>query len=381
VLRAYLADRTLTDAQREVIDAIRRCKRVRKAYGTFVKPLIVATGTDWGPFDETIDMSQWPPQKHAMANGRHEDPRLCVWPDGRLRVGWNAHVTTVGRLSCGGSPSRYNLQTVPASLRDMFVASPGHVFVGADLDQVHLRIIASRWHVPSLLADFAEGRDPHATFAATVFGDKFTSAKGQPCEANGWRFGGLAKALRNLGKTLRYTGAYGAGVPTIYRTMTRAEDENGHLLNRDLKLREVRIMHQEWMESEPEWALGWNAEMSSYDANGYLASPIMGRRCDFEDGDAKGDLKTKVSNYATLSGEADVMVPMTYELSQRVPWGYAGADTGLVGQFHDAMLVECPVDDAERVKTILEGAMNTTVPGWVVPITAGAEIGHRWSDV
>lgn len=261
----------------------------------------------------------------------------------------------------------------------MFIPSPGNVFVGADLDQVHLRIIASRWNVRNLLQDFRLGRDPHATFAQTVFGDRFTKADGYP--EPGGKFKGMAKALRNLGKTLRYTGAYGASVGTIYKTMTRAEDEKGHLLNRNLRQRDVQAMYSQWMDAEPEWANGWNAEMQAYRANNYLESPILRRRCDFADGDAATDLKTKVNNYCTLAGEADVMVPMTVELCERVPWGYAGANTGLVGQFHDAFLIECPASDAERVRVLMEEVMNVKIPGWTVPITAEAEIGKTWSEV
>ena len=383
ILRAHLADNRLSDTQRDVIDAIRRCKRARKARATFVDSLLLGVGHLWGPPDQRMGANlQWPPPKREIWHSgdvRHEDPRLCVWPDGRLRVSWNAHVTTVGRLSCGGMPSRYNLQTVPAALRDMFVPAPGHVFVGADLDQVHLRIIASRWNVRNLLEDFRLGRDPHATFAATVFGDRFTGADGYP--EPGGKFKGMAKALRNLGKTLRYTGAYGASVSTIYKTMTRAEDDKGRLLNRNLRQRDVQAMYSQWMEEEPEWADGWSSEMQSYRVNSFLESPLLRRRCDFADGDAASDLTTKVNNYCTLSGEADVMVPMTAEIAERIPWGYAGPNTGLVGQFHDAFLIECPEHDANRVRGVLQDVMNTKIAGWSVPITAEAEIGTRWSDV
>ena len=75
------------------------------------------------------------------------------------------------------------------------------------------------------------------------------------------------------------------------------------------------------------------------------------------------------------------MVPMTVELCERVPWGYAGANTGLVGQFHDAFLIECPASDAERVRVLMEEIMNVKIPGWTVPITAEAEIGKAWSEV
>ena len=75
------------------------------------------------------------------------------------------------------------------------------------------------------------------------------------------------------------------------------------------------------------------------------------------------------------------MVPMTAEIAERIPWGYAGPNTGLVGQFHDAFLIECPEHDAERVRGVLEDVMNVQIPEWNVPITAEAEIGMKWSDV
>ena len=78
---------------------------------------------------------------------------LQVGTDGRVHATWNPHSVVSGRLSCSGP----NLQTIPDkkqdadSLRSMFVAAPGCVLVGADYDQLHMRIIAVRAPVPAWL--------------------------------------------------------------------------------------------------------------------------------------------------------------------------------------------------------------------------------------
>ena len=346
ILRAYMADLTLSPEQHCVIHAIRRVKKIGKLLGSFVRKL--------APWSAEND-----PNK-----------RLAVWPDGRLRVNWNAHGTNVGRLSSGGRPSKINLQTIPTSLRDIFVPEDGHVFVGADLASVHLRIIANLWRIPSLLDDYRYDRDPHVTLARIIY-EGFDAVPGAPCDANNNEWSGQAKVLRNTAKSLRYAGAYGALVPTIHATMTRAEDEHGNLRNRTMTVAQVQGYYERWMGTEPEWKRAWDAERALYRANGFTATPILGRRADFADGEDPN----AIINYRIIATEGDLMGTSTVRVRNRVLPHAWGKNTGLVAQIHDQIVLEVPIHRAKEAKEMLEAEMNVQPAGWEIPITADGKIG------
>jgi len=347
LLRAYMADMTLSPEQHAIIHAIRRAKK-RLKMRTFIRKL-----------------RPWTPETPLDA--------IAVWPDGRLRVGYAVHTTGVGRLSSGGRPSRFNFQTNPGEIKDCFIPEEGHYFVGADLAAIHLVIIANLWHIPSLLDDFANGRDPHATLARIIFED-FEQQDGHPSAANNHEWTGTASKSRGVSKSLRYAGAYGAAVPTIHATMTRREDDKGNLVLRTLTVAQVRAYYERWMGNEPEWKRAWDREILMFKQNGYLCSPILGRRADFTDG-FEGDIKNALINYRIISGEGDIMGPATVRVNNRIPRGAWGAHTGLVTQIHDQLVVEVPEHKAKEARAILEEEMNVRVPGWAIPIRADGKIG------
>lgn len=113
-----------------------------------------------------------------------------------------------------------NSQNFPKGLRGLVVASPGCVLVGADADQLELRIAAAHWQVPLYLRAFMDGKDPHSMTAYTVFGDAFLAEAGltkdqfeRPgpfvgkCYDNGSFDGDKApdaKKMRDLSKAIQY---------------------------------------------------------------------------------------------------------------------------------------------------------------------------------
>ncbi len=183
VLRGHLAGGRLTPDQEAFIRELRLYRREKnKILGTVLLPLNLAA---------------------------YDPNKGLVWhSDGRIRSTWNAHVTAPGRLSSSGP----NLQNIGSrkgqgKLKTLFAAEPGHLLVGADLDQAHLRITANYWKIPLLLECFTEGKDPHNTLAYNVFGQKFKNADGWG--PDGFSLykkppGGMAKAMRDVMKTFRY---------------------------------------------------------------------------------------------------------------------------------------------------------------------------------
>jgi DNA polymerase I-like protein with 3'-5' exonuclease and polymerase domains len=82
-----------------------------------------------------------------------------------------------GRMSC----REPNVQQVPSRseegkrIREMFVASPGHLLIVSDLSQIELRVLAHFTRDKGLLRAYREGLDLHAVTAERVFGKDFTA--------------------------------------------------------------------------------------------------------------------------------------------------------------------------------------------------------------
>jgi DNA polymerase I-like protein with 3'-5' exonuclease and polymerase domains len=111
----------------------------------------------------------------------------------RIHTSFKQHGTVTGRLS-SASP---NLQQLPrgSTIRNLFVAGPGHVLIVADYDQIELRCAAYESGDREMARVFREGHDIHAQAAAAMFN--------LPVEE-------ITEELRQVGKTQNFGTLYGA---------------------------------------------------------------------------------------------------------------------------------------------------------------------------
>jgi hypothetical protein len=320
--------------------------------------------------------------------------------DGRIRATWNAHVTAVGRLSC----SQPNLQNQGSRrglsiTKEIFTAGPGHILIGADLDQAHLRIIANYWGVKRLLSCFLEGFDPHCTLAFDIFGDRFKNAagwgekgfnlKGKPKDKTS-----PASSMREITKTFRYASAYWAEVPTVWGVLTSTENADGTLPYIKMTPAQVNVFNRVLHTAEPDWRQSWAAMVRLYDVQGYLKEPVMGRRS----GVLSDGKKQEVVNYPILAAEASLMRIAEERVMRAFPHQFAGPGTGMIHQCHDSICVEVPLPkgfdpfwkpkkgeplppELERQRLKLEECMTLRIPGWPVVISAEADVGRTLADV
>lgn len=99
---------------------------------------------------------------------RYLNPNI-VDVDGRIRCNWNLAGTKNGRLST--TKPWWNgvaVQTFPYEDRDVFIADPGHVFVGWDLAQAEARVVAHLTNDWDLLEDLERGVDIHTKLASEL---------------------------------------------------------------------------------------------------------------------------------------------------------------------------------------------------------------------
>lgn len=370
VLRGHLAGGRLSKEQEAFIRELRLYRREKnKILGTVLLPLNLTA---------------------------HDPKKGIIWHhDGRVRSTWNAHVTAPGRLSSSGP----NLQNIGSrkgqgKLKTLFAAQPGHLLVGADLDQAHLRIIANYWKIPTLIEGFLEGKDPHNSLALALFGDKFKNADGWG--PDGFSLSrkpgsGMAKAMRDISKTFRYAAAYAADPTTIWQVLTSTEADSGEMPYLHMTTREVRHFHETWLKTEPEWLSAWDAMQSIYKHQGYMEEPVFGRRS----GSLSDGKKQEVVNFPILAAEASCIRVAEQHIIHAFPWDL-DQKLGLIHQCHDSVAIEIeappglenwkPVKgealppELERQRRLLEECMTVRVPGWDIPMTSEASVGRNLKE-
>lgn len=409
VLRSLLTLQHLTDEQRNFVLKLRRYRKAQKLLGTYVvklRPSTMQAELGWDD-DEDFEDAELR-KKYGIDRTGIVDPRT-----GRMHPGYNAHVAVTGRLS---SSKPINAQNFPKGLRAMVTAAPGNVLIGADADQLELRIAAALWGAKRYLRAFDVNADPHSSTALACFGERFRKATGFP--GGKWdgdlfipdgtgKWSGEAKTFRDLAKRVQYASQYMATVETVHRVICQTETDNGDgttsLPYLHLTLREVREMHQAWLDGCPEFPMGWEREIGEWRKQNYLMEPITGRRRDFLDGENPNELV----NFKIQGGAAGLMNKAIIELADRVPVFKWGRGTGIINQCHDALVLEVPADGAElrkknnpetgkeesfwhvpegsipwKVMQDLNECMNQVHPALPgVRITAAADIGLSWKEV
>lgn len=399
VLRALLTDPEVPTEKRDIIKLIRYYRKVQKVLGTYVckiRPWNMAADLGWDEEEEWVDKETR--EKYGEVKRGIVDPR-----SGRMHPGWSASVAVTGRLS---SSRPINAMNFPSSLRGMINAAPGNVLVGADSEQIEVRIAASLWDVELYLNAFGEGKDVHSMNAYTIFGDAFCSAAGiepgaflkpgmligKSWDEKGTFCGkGEAKALRSLGKAVFLASQYMAGVEKatqmIRRTEVAAKDPTTGDTATDgttdlpyalLPVRKVREMRERWLKGVPQYEKGWNKEIAEWNHQGYLAEPVLGRRRDFLDGENPNELV----NYKIQSSAAAIISTSMLQIYEQIPEGKWGPGTGIINQCHDHIVVECPESEAAWVSGVIEEAMNMTHPDIPnVKFAASAAVAKSWDKV
>ena len=401
ILRSLLTLKDLEPYQKDFVLKLRRYRKAQKLLGTYIvklRPWSEQAELGWDEEEDFEDSEMR--KKYGIDRVGIVNPMT-----GRMYPGYNAHVAVTGRLS---SSKPINAQNFPKGLRAMVVPQPGCVFIGADADQLELRIAAARWGAARYLRAFDANADPHSSTALACFDKTFMNAAGFP--GGRWdgdlfipdgtgKWTGDAKSFRDLAKRVQYASQYMATVETVHRVICQTETDNGDgttsLPYLNLSLREVRRMHEAWLDGCPEFPKGWDKEIEAYRRQGYLSEPITGRRRDFLDGENPNELV----NYNIQGSAAGLMNIGMIQLCEAIPVFKYGPGTGLINQCHDAMVLEVPADgatyDAEAKKwhvppgsipdktmRLLEECMNATHPSLPgVRITATADIGGSWKDV
>ena len=278
-----------------------------------------------------------------------------ISPDGRIHTNFQMTVTATGRLSS----TEPNLQNIPvrkqlgAQIRKMFVASPGMSLVDADYSQIELRLLAHISGDQTMRDAFLSGEDFHAVTASNVFNVPLAE---------------VTPTLRSRAKAVNFGIVYGISAFSLAQDIGVWPSEAKAYMDAYLeKYHGVR----DYMKSIVEQAR----------EDGYV-STLYGRRRSLPE--------LKSSNFNTRSfGErvalnmpiqgtaADIIKLAMVNVYRRLKEEKLRAK--LILQVHDELIVECPEDEAERVREILKTEMEHTAE-LSVPLTVDAHIGHSWAE-
>jgi DNA polymerase I-like protein with 3'-5' exonuclease and polymerase domains/uracil-DNA glycosylase len=381
-LRTYRVEYNLTDDQRRFIEALRKVRLAVKLRGTNIVKF--RRRTEKLPYDPWAEDSEETEAERTYRKKKDVEKYGILLDDGRVHSSFTTHVPVTGRLA-SNSP---NLQNVKINLRNMFVAAPGNVLVGADADQLELRYAAGRWRMQKMLEILRDGRDPHHETALACFGhaaeEQYALAvewaktakkpDGKKCKPKEFPAYGR---VRDFSKRLRYAVQYGAEDKTVHRVISSTEDDHGNLIYADVSLTDTSTRRRRLLDADPEYEQGWAEEVALWRKNGYLRERIWGRRRDF----LNGEEFNEIVNFEIQSGCAALINEATFDLVDAIPFEKWGPGTGLINQCHDALCIECPESEGKRVAQIMTECMTRTYPGLDVQFKAEAKIGKTWLDV
>ena len=344
-LRTMIVHYGLESEQVTFLKSIRIYRKMSKLLGTYVRPLI-----------EKNILRVHPCYNRLPATGRY-------------------------------SSSSPNMQNIPKSLRDIFVAREGYVLIGADMDQLELRLIAEEARASHSLRIINEGLAPHNETMEVIYGSGVWSLPGAPEER---RLKGKEtfKKTRDITKNCRYAWQYAASTKRIHEQVVSVEDDNGELIFAHLNLEDVRQVVEGLKKADPEIPRWWRMIENRYRKEGYIGDSLWDRRRYFRNEDKINELV----NHPIQSGGVNIvnegMIELVYgpqdwfateAVSQ--PKGCIPLDW-LINHGHDALYLEVPEDEAERAASILQDAMTRRrKKNALLTYTAEADIGNRWSEV
>ncbi|MBO4384887.1 MAG: DNA polymerase I [Clostridia bacterium] len=290
--------------------------------------------------------------------------------DGRIHTTLNQNVTATGRISS----AEPNLQNIPvrteqgSKIRKAFVASPGCVLVGADYSQIELRVLSSVSNDETLKAAFISGDDIHARTAAEVFGVDRSE---------------VTKEMRSAAKAVNFGIVYGISRFGLANQLGIPQYRAGDYIERYLaRCTGVRDYMKKAVEDGR--------------ANGYAVT-LTGRRRDLPElKSGNYNLRSfgeRVAMNMPIQGSAaDVIKLAMVRVHDALSRG--GFRAKLILQIHDELLIDCPLDEVDRVKKLLGDCMlgvpvegelpETTEVGNMVklsvPLVADVNTGRSWLD-
>lgn len=275
--------------------------------------------------------------------------------DGRVHTTYNQTITATGRLSS----SDPNLQNIPTrselgrTVKTAFSAGEGSVFLAVDYSQIELRLLAHLSGDEHLVRAFNEGEDFHAETAARVFGVPVSE---------------VTPDLRSRAKAVNFGIVYGQQAYGLSQSL-------------HISMAEARDMIDRYYEAYPGVRTFLDNVVARAKQTGY-AETMYGRRRHIPELKAKspqlrGFGERTAMNHPMQGTAADIIKIAMARVSRRLE--EEGFAAHMILQVHDELDFECPINEVERLTTMVRDVMEHVVD-LRVPLIAEASTGITWAD-
>lgn len=275
--------------------------------------------------------------------------------DGRVRSIFRQTETRTGRISS----TEPNLQNIPvrtelgSRMRRFFKAPEGYKLVDADYSQIELRVLAHIANDAAMIEAFQSGEDIHTKTAAQVFDmpEAFVTPQ-----------------MRSSAKAVNFGIVYGIGAFSL------SQDIGVTVAEADRYIKSYLATYKgvaQYMQDSIEFGK----------QHGYVKT-LFGRRRPLPEL-ATGNRVTKafgerVAMNTPIQGTAaDIIKLAMVKVFERLE--KEGMRSRLILQVHDELIVEAPVEEAEKAAAILKQEMENAAD-FSVTLTSDANIGDNWLD-
>lgn len=297
-------------------------------------------------------------QGYALTNTLRPYKAIYNEATGCIHVSWGAANQKNFRDS-----SKPNVQNVEKSIRQVFKAPEGRLWIGADASQLEYRIAACLAGIPELLQLFNEvffdedkehwkkldpRYDAHAMVAVEVFGNDYLKASEKKKEG-----------LRTLVKRVVYALFYGALPQKIYDTL-RQDRRVSLELRALLSLERIEAIHEGFRRRFSEWDRWADREELFARKNGYQIFPPVDFRRYWPLADYPGVLEpTKLRNTPIQTAAAFIINAIFWGIEEDIEAN--DLDARFAIHLHDAGYWNTAEADVDAVRAIVNTRFETTL--------------------
>jgi DNA polymerase-1 len=324
-------------------------KKGKTGYSTGQKELDKLRGTH--PIVELIEQTR---ELAKLKNTYVDALPLLADKQSRIHTTFNQDVASTGRLSS----TNPNLQNIPIrtalgrQIREAFIPDGDKVFVSADYSQFELRLAAVLAGDQQMINDFNGNVDIHTKTASAVYGVPMDD---------------VTKTQRRNAKVINFGILYGMSPHGLSAATGMSFVEAKKFIDEYFELREpIRKFI--------------NDTLNSARTDGYVET-YFGRRRPTPDVLSSNFMvrsaaERAAANMPIQGTEADLMKLAMIQVDKKIE----GLGEQLL-QIHDSILVECPIENAEKIAEILQETLENIAPQLGVHLQVDVSTGKNWSEL
>lgn len=280
-------------------------------------------------------------------------PKLADEHD-RVHTTFNQDVASTGRLSS----TNPNLQNIPIrtklgrKIRKAFVPDGDKVFVSADYSQFELRLAAALAGDHEMINDFNGDVDIHTKTASEVYGIPMDD---------------VTKTQRRNAKVINFGILYGMSPHGLSAATGMSFIEAKKFIDEYFELREPIRKYI-------------NKTLDQARSEGYVET-YFGRRRPTPDVLSsnfmvRAGAERAASNMPIQGTEADLMKLAMIEVDKKI----VGLGEQIL-QIHDSILIECPVENADKIADILRDTLENIAPELGIKLKVDVTTGKNWGEL